>query len=293
VLKLVNYYPSRHGWTLMWEQWDPTTIWSDFARIHAMGANAVRLILPAGTIGYPQPRPVMLGRIAQAVDFADRNGLRVELTLFDLWSGYADLTGSRTWASAVLGPFKGDPRVALVEIQNEVNPANQSAVSWARAMLGWTRTFARLPVTISAKGDIHSFDALVQALGTVRPDVYSFHFYASDASVAPATFYWAGRIAAPTPVFIGETGLSTADSQTATVDPTAEHAQDVFFQKVEGATAMLGLPPAAPWTLWDFAPGTLCACAPGYEYHFGLLRLDGSPKPAYTTIKRFFSTGLL
>jgi len=291
-LKLVNYYPAYHGWTNMWDQWDPTAIRADFGRIRGLGANAVRLILPAATIGYPQPRVVMLSRIAQTVQMAAANNLRVELTLFDLWSSYSDLSGSKTWASRVLGLFRSDPRIALVEVRNEVNPSYAAAITWARAMVPWVQSYAHLPVTISAKGDIHAFNALVQALGPIRPDVYSYHFYASG-NVAPATFYWAARIAAPTPLFVGEAGLPTAQVQNAEVDTQAEHSQDVFFQQVEEATAMLGLPPAAPWTLWDFAPGTLCTCSPGYEYHFGLLRLDGSAKPAYSTIKRFFTQGAL
>src|SRR5579871_4878369 len=46
-LKAVNYFPVRHGWALMWAQWDPHTVDRDFGRIAALHANSVRIVLQA------------------------------------------------------------------------------------------------------------------------------------------------------------------------------------------------------------------------------------------------------
>jgi hypothetical protein len=44
--------------------------------------------------------------------------------------------------------------------------------------------------------------------------------------------------------------------------------------------------------LWDFVDGS-CTCYPGTQYHFGLLRVDGSTKPAFDLVQQYFQTGTL
>ena len=53
----------------------------------------------------------------------------------------------------------------------------------------------------------------------------------------------------------------------------------------------LGLPPAAPWILQDFAPGTFDwnRRIPNAQYHLGLLRTDGTEKPAAETVRLAFA----
>lgn len=288
---MINYYPAYHSWGAMWLDWDPELIQTDFARLTAMGANAVRLVLQTNAFGYPAPSSVMVQRLAQAVALASNNHLKVELTLFDGWSSYTDLAGSHAWAKNILGSYQADPRIVLVEIQNEINPYNKSAMAWAKNMIPFVRSVSKVPVTVSAAGDINYFYPFVQALGSTRPDVFSYHFYSDDPSTALSTLYWAQRMAAPTPLFVGETGMSTGSTDGPS-DPALESQQDQFLRSVESATQYLALPAAAPWTLWDFAPGT-CWCSPAKEYHYGLLRLDGSPKPAFATVEQFFKTGVI
>ena len=290
-LKLMNYYPAYHGWSRMWFEWYPATIQSDFARMSGMGANAVRLILPTDVFGYPAPSSLMLERLSYVIQLADAAGLKVQLTLFENWSAYSDVSGSEQWAARILDPYKGDPRIAFVEIKNELNPYNSTAMAWARTMIPYVRAHSGLPVAASNAGDLPWFNDFVSALNASRPDIFSYHFY-GDPSNAAATFYWVKRIAAPTQVFIGETGLSTGTTADGPSDPSLEQSQDSFFHAVDAATLSQGLPAAAPWIMWDFAPGTLCTCAPDSQYHYGLLRLDGSEKPAFATVKTFFTTGV-
>jgi len=196
-------------------------------------------------------------------------------------------------ARTVLGQYHADPRIVFVEIQNEMNPASARAMGWAQDMIPFVRTMSDLPIAVSARGDLSSFLALTRALRTSAPDIFSFHFFAAVPGLALRSIYWAQRIAAPTPLFVGEAGFSTGLLGSSASDPTRERAQDLFFRAVESATQYLGLPPAAPWTFRDFAAGTLCSCAPGAEYHFGLIRTDGTVKPAFTTLARFFKLGLI
>src|SRR5580700_6368423 len=97
----MNYYPSNDAWSYMWTNWSEASFNSDMAKIAGMGANSVRIIVPANTFGYPVPNPVMLSELQQAINTAHANGLTVDLTLFDQWDNYTDITGSETWANDV------------------------------------------------------------------------------------------------------------------------------------------------------------------------------------------------
>jgi hypothetical protein len=298
-LKLINYYPAQHHWDAMWTAWDPATIDRDFARIAALHANAVRIIVQANTFGYPAPRPVMLGRLAQSVELAAKHGLRVQLTLFDWWDDYADIAGSRQWAAAVLRPYAGDPRVAFVELQNEMDPSSIAAMTWARQMLVFVRGLVPgTPITVSVPDVVGmaKLRALLAALQGAPLDFADLHYYGA-AALAPTALAQAIRTAAPLPLFIGETGFSTSLSNSG-VDglpgtaPAHEAYQDYYLRSVQHAARGLGLPLAATWTLNDFPAGSLNWVPPNsIEYGFGLYHVDGSAKPAATALAAILAGG--
>jgi hypothetical protein len=48
----------------------------------------------------------------------------------------------------------------------------------------------------------------------------------------------------------------------------------------------------APWTLSDFAPGSLTWTEPSsIEYDYGIFRTDGTPKPIAASLRAFFGSG--
>jgi hypothetical protein len=283
-VKLMNYYPSRFPWGAMWVHWDRGQLNADFVKIAALNANTVRLVLQPAVFGYPRPRTVMLERLTEAVGLAEAHGLRVQLTLFDGWSGYSDFMGSRKWAQSVLGRFRLNRRVESVELQNEIDPTNPAAMGWARKMIPALRlASAYALVTVSPPADVASLSRLHNALGTVQPDFYSYHYYGGGPEAYP-TLQQAKEIVAPKPLFVGETGLSTG---TGPSDPALEQQQVTYLAAVEKATKSLGLPAAAPWILKDFAPDTLTV-SDSAEYHFGVFRSDGSEKPAAAWLRQYF-----
>ena len=180
-LRLVNYYPAHNGWTYMWRRWDPAAIDADFGRIASLNANTVRVIVQTPAFGWPQPTPLYTRRLAQVVALADSHGLRVELTLFDWWGGYKQIRKSELWASAIVAPYAGDPRIVSIELQNEMDPANVNAMTWARALLPYLRQIdGGIPLTVSVGGHdpIGGIRTMRQALGPAAlPDYWSYHYY--------------------------------------------------------------------------------------------------------------------
>src|SRR5215472_894636 len=110
-LKEVNYYPASDGWTYMWTHFDPTAIDRDFARIRGLGANTVRIFIQPPVFGFPAVSPVMADRLSEVIGLAAKHSLRLHLTLFDLWSRFTDIDGSKEWVSSLLSRYRDDPRI--------------------------------------------------------------------------------------------------------------------------------------------------------------------------------------
>jgi hypothetical protein len=308
-LRTLSYYPSDGGWTLMWDDWRPDELRSDFARIAGLHANTVRLIVQAGTFGYPQPTLDYEARLAQAIDLAAQAGLHVQLTLFD-WLGqhglggsYADIAGSEQWASALLAPYVRDPRIACVELQNELNPQDPAAVAWARALLPYVQGLLQhaTPTTVSPWGPqpVEALRELAGALAPAAPDFWSIHLFTGGGERA----YWqlrdAMRAVAPRRLWVGETGYPTLATVSGYSDlpQTAgaqEAAQAHFLKTTAQAAWRLGLPAPGVWVLDDFTTSAIPvppADQQPPEYHFGLFRLNGAAKPAAAVVRDLFARG--
>jgi endo-1,4-beta-mannosidase len=291
-LKEMNYYPAADGWTYMWSRFDPAVIGRDFARIRALGANTVRVVIQPVVFGFPRVRPVMAARLSEVIGLAAKNSLRVQLTLFDWWHRYSDVQGSRVWVSSLLSRYRDDPRIAVIELQNEVSPKNYAAMAWVTRMLPYLSTvMPGTPRTVSIGSVAPGFFALfTRELRDSPPDFWDYHYY-GPASDAYAVLSRIKALAAPRPLFIGETGESTD----AAPGPEArqEQAQAAYYRAVFNAAAELRLPPPAPWILNDFSPRGIPPQSPAAhepaQYGYGLFQLNGTPKPAAAVVRRAFS----
>lgn len=303
-LKIMNYYPSANSWNNMWTNWNPTVIDNDFALIASLNANTVRIVINTKAFGYPTPSQTMLDELSQIVTMADNHGLMTQLTLFDWWHSYADISGSKTWASAVVGPYSNDPRIAFIELQNEIQPGDATAMSWAQVMLPYVQTVGGgIPVTVSvtngsSSGPATQLPLLISALGSSQPDFYDIHQYYGSPYEDFYQFSQAQQTANAQglPLFIGETGASTnAVAYTKLNIPQTQASyeayQDFIYRSAFNAASALNLPAPAPWILWDFVPGSLTWSATADQYNFGIYRVDGSAKPAAASVSTFFSSG--
>jgi hypothetical protein len=291
-LKEVNYYPAADGHTYMWSRFDPTAIDSDFARIRALSANTVRIFIQPSVFGFPTVRPVMADRLSEVIGLAAKHSLRVHLTLFDWWSRYTDIHGSKEWVSSLLSPYRDDPRIAVVELQNEVSPQNREAVAWVSMMLPYLSTVMPGTLRTVSIGSVppEVFALFTHELKNSPPDFWDYHYY-GPAGDAHSLLSRIKALAAPRPLFVGETGYST--DGTPGDQAAEEQAQAAYYRAVFNAAAALGLPSPAPWTLNDFSPGAIppisrAADEPA-QYGYGLFQLNGTPKPAAFVVSRAFS----
>jgi hypothetical protein len=303
-LRVVSYYPADAGWTRMWEPWRPARLAADLRRLRSLNANTVRVVVSPPFFGYPVPARRYTDRLRELVAIAAREGLHVQLTLFDWWGQYGDLAGSKRWAAALLGRYVDDPRIAFVELRNELDATDAAAVAWARELVPWLRTLlrGRTPVTLSvgwrnALGDLRALRAGLQT--EARPDFFTAHYFTGGGEAAGDVFRRLRKAAAPAPLWIGELGYPTSKTVSGypgipLTSSAQEAAQAHYFRLCFAAARRLGLPAPGVWILDDFAPGAIppSDVSPHEpEYAFGLFRSDGSAKPAAETIRRLFGGG--
>lgn len=284
-LRLINYYPSTAPWTNMWTRWDPGLIDHDFGTAADLGANAVRIIVHPDSFGFPVPSQAAKCELSDAIALAARHGLAVQLTLFDWWNGYQDISGSDKWTASLLTPYRNDNRLAFVEVKNEVDPTDTSAMTWTRRQAPAIRALiGSVPVTVSVAGTtpLTQVRELKAALGASQPDFYDIHYYGSPGA-ARAVFEAARAAVAPYPLFVGETGASSDESG-------GETGQDQYLRTIEWAASNLGLPDAAPWILKDINPEDVPSAGhgDGADLNDGLLHADGSEKRAAASIRALF-----
>ncbi len=284
--KEVNYYPAQNGWTYMWTRSDPATINADFAKISSQGFNTVRIIAQAvpGAFTYPQPTSAELSQLAQVITMASSHNLKVHLTLFDFWSQYTDDVGSQQWIDAIVKPLAGDPRVSIIELQNEIDPYNTAAMQWAQGAIPYIKSISGgIPVTISEYG-VDRMQALVNNLASTPPDFYSYHAYSTNGLLY-SDISRVKTIVGGTPLFIGEAGYSTSsqNAQTpaglATNQTSQEAFQEYTYRNLVNTTRTLSLPFPSPWVYSDFSSTAIPYTTTPDQYNFGMNRLDGTAKP--------------
>src|SRR4051794_17116510 len=266
--RVMSYYPATGGWTAMWNNWNPARYRADLARIAGLGATSVRIIVPARLFGFPEPAEPYISRLRELVGIAGSARLTVQLTLFDWFdgAGYRDIAGSEQWATELLSPYAGDPRISFVELRNEMDAGNPEATAWARQLIPYVRSVLldAVPVTISvgAAAPVDTLRTLKAALTGAEPDFYTVHLFTGGGEQAYWTLQDAQAAVAPVPLWVGETGYPTSLQVTGYSDlPSTTSAQEAaqahFLKEVAYAAREPGLPPPGIWTLDDFEPGTI------------------------------------
>ncbi|WP_045742843.1 cellulase family glycosylhydrolase [Actinoplanes rectilineatus] len=283
VAKTINYYPSDAGWSAMWTRFDAVRIEADLTKAATLGADNVRVIIFPQAFGYPAPKAEYTERLRKFVSIAGAAGLTVKFTLFDWWSGYADATGSAAWAKAVIAPYATDPRVLSVELKNEFAPNDTAGVSWVKKLIPSVRAAApTMPLSMSTDGQTGAagLGKIKSLLAAAPLDFYDFHFYGSSER-SLAEIRRAQAAVSPSPIVIGETGLSTETS--------SEGDQAVYLARVFRAAQVAGVRSVAPWTLYDFndgaIPGNSAVSKMPAQYRFGLYRPDDTAKPAAAVVQ--------
>lgn len=285
----INYYPANTPWRLFWPSFDEFVIADDFERIVALGGNAVRVFLTSDMFEDPKNRQDGLDRLNTLLRLAERAGLHLVPTLFDLKYSFdpAGWGEDYEFLKAVLPVLAASHSVVLLDLKNE--PDLDFEAHGRGRILAWLTTMAtlvrieapKLPLTIGWA----SSDAAMELEEIV--DVVTYHDYADVGTSAERL----AEVQAQTkkPVMITEIGYSSYE--VALSLPGSLEKQEQALN--ERLTALEQSDGVFIWTLYDF--NNVDASAVGtsplvqkQQSNFGLFTKDGSEKPSAAVVQSAF-----
>ncbi len=315
-MKGSNYFNSQNPWAEMWRRWDGPQVDADLSRVSALGGNVIRISLPYDVYRI-QPviwqglraniNPIFIQRINELLQIAAKYQLKVDVSLFD-W--YDDAPGANTpddrqnkmYIDAIVGAFAGDDRIFAWDIHNEADIYFNWQHGRADKVLAW---MGRVTAEVRRLDPNHP-------IGISMSD-YRNLYYKPDPSYKSAIemsdfvalhSYDAGNIQnqiialkniSSKPILLQETGWPTGPSGVSNYnEPTQRFLYSLAVQAVQTQNTA-GL---LQWTLFDYIPGTSGAnpADPNspllIQDFFGLIRTDGSYKPAADVFRSYSTISL-
>ena len=294
----INYYPKDTPWDQFWPNYDPLTTEKDFALIRSLGLNTVRVFIPYDQFGGASVEPAMLERLADLLLRARRNDLKVIITLFDFRTDYKPIL----WPEAdrhletLLTRFAEEPAILAWDLKNEPDrDYSTNGSDMVNAWLAHTARFARRfdPYHLITIG---WSSATTATQLTENVDLVSFHHFQKAEELA-ILYPTLRQIAAEKPLLLAEFGLSSWFSLIYPFAPT-ENDQAAYYTDILNVIDNTDHAGYLAWTLYDFSyvPPIVAGRLPWQiekQKHFGVIRLDGEPKPAATLLAPDPSEGRL
>ena len=305
----VNYYPQATPWGGMWTK-TPAEVWDkDMTLAASLGCNTVRTFLSfspsLAQAGLLKPdgslTPAYHEKFEQLLATGWRHGLRV-IVCFDFSPQWLAATNAApSWKRAladVVGAHRDDGRVLLWELMNEPD----DDAKWTAA----TRAYltAALPLLKQLDAQHLTTVGLTWRVDRLRevglPDVMQYHEYApkerlfaEGAARVVQTIGHQRKVGGPRPLLIGEFGLCTARDGVhgaaeklrgkISAAPGTEAEQARLFEIVVAGAEQARIAGVLSWCLYDYALGN------PNEAQFGLVRADGSLKPAADVLRKTFA----
>jgi hypothetical protein len=292
-LKGVNYYPQGRPWAEMWQQWDGPQIERELrAARDQLGINTVRVLLPydlfAGATNEGRVDIKKIERLRQLTRIAGDLDLRLIVTLFDFHEGFP-AAGTReealhkAYLRMLIGNFTGDDRILAWDLHNEPDHYKLWAEQGrAPEVLDWLgrmadEVHALAPhhlVTVGMGHYEHLYAAGPDGRRVVDySDLVSVHIYnAADAARQLAEV----RRHTDRPILLEEFGWPSGPE--CVLAEYTEETQDWFYRTTLAA-AQGRVAGVIAWSLRDYVAGPTMRWDTREE-HYGLVRADGSLKPA-------------
>ena len=288
-----NYYPAATPWTLFWSAYEPAIIETDFARIRNLGADSIRIFLTYDAFLDPETSEQSVERLRHLLATAEKNGLSVVPTLFDLKSDFSPVTwvNDAAYLDVILPIVSEAASVIYVDLKNESDldfkaHGKAKTLTWLKTMLAYMRDRAPELAATVGWSNAASAPLLVREL-----DVVSYHDYA-NVDEAGIRFQAVKAAAAGKPVAVTEIGYS-AYAVLFGLPSSPRRQADKLAQHLD---ALRGADGVYIWTLHDFVRHDAAAIGRSpwrrrLETKFGLLDAKGREKPAAGVFRNTFAQG--
>jgi endo-1,4-beta-mannosidase len=306
-----NYYPSLTPWDACWTETPDAVFAADLALAATLNVNAVRIFLPwnekteaAGFMTADgEVTAAYLARFETFLGLAWQHGIRV-VPCFAFEYHTRQPRVPAAWRAALRGfaePYREDGRILLWDLMNE--PERHDWSDESLAYLRDAQTYLKTvdPNHLSTIGIGWQIDRLAPA---GLPDVIQYHNYAPKEEMftqglgrVGGTVETLRRYGGERPVLIGEFGMSTARDPQFGAGPAwqdrlgsapgSEAEQALLYGLILNAAERYRLAGTMSWCLLSFPAQDQGFLTP-QESMFGMVRLDGSLKPAAILLRETY-----
>ncbi|MDQ5825810.1 MAG: glycoside hydrolase family 5 protein [Chloroflexota bacterium] len=320
-LKGTNYWRSDRAGVNTWAEWDGSKVWQELQKARELGMNTVRIGIPYDT---PMGMDVVWGEgcdrrpdkcsevrgdlvnlMTQFLQLAAEHGMKVMFVPFD-WSdsfpevGTTEYRRQVNYLRAVVGPFANDDRVFAWDLHNEPENYNSWRLQGPARVVAWTEDIAREvraidkmhPLTVG----VASYETMwLDAGGKKLLDVVDFvGFHSYEAGGLSGQIAETKRRTGK-PILLGEMGWPSGPGRLSSPQARYDEAtQQFLYQAMIRDVAANDIAGLIQWTLWDQPLGNPNHyIEPTIQAWFGLVRLDGTFKPAAGDFRDSYKVPLL
>ena len=290
VIKGINYYPQKTPWDMFGDAFEIETITNDFKIIKNAGLNSVRVFVPYEDFGKATVKNDKLEKLKLVLDSAEKEGLKVVLTLFDFYGNYDILDWTLTYkhASTIVSTFKNHPAILAWDLKNEPNldfesRGKETVIAWLENLIVLIKSIdEKHPVTIGWS-NIESATILKD-----KVDVVSFHYY-EDLKDFEKSYQSLKKEIPNKPVVLQEFGVSSYSGFWWPFG-LSEKEQATFHQEIQKVLTKNNLS-FMSWTLYDFeeVPKEVVGKLPwrtNPQKRFGFITTEGIKKPSFKYIAK-------
>lgn len=291
----LNYYPASASWAKFWEQFPREEIENDLERAKALNVNALRIFLTHSYFDSEGTREDGLSKLEAFLDICEAQNLVVLVTLFDLRPDYRPLNWEADIGhiDMVLSRISKHKAVLGIDLKNQPDldfgTWGQGHVeTWLTVMARHIQThYQHLPVTAGWSQSEHA---------TRLKDVFDFVTYHEYES--PKNFETRLRdvrtAVGDKPVMITELGSTIWHPPFINSIRERKQASRLDHQLKQAGQAK----GVFVWTLNDFETVSRDVVGPlpwrrAQQKHFGLIREDGTFRPAADILKSFGASALV
>ena len=310
-LKGSNYWLSAAPFAQTWAGWNGPRARTELQKARELGVNTIRIGIPYDNRDtrdvvwgsfreMKKVSPWIISQMTQVLQIASEYDMKVIFTLFEWYDqqpaqGSAEEATNLAYINGIVGAFAEDDRVLAWDLRNEPDfyPAWQEGrysevIGWLKRMALHVRSLdSRHPVTVGV-GDYKSVWKAASDGTTLNSFVDFVAFHAYDAG-ALSTQIKELKAHTSKPLLLEEMGWPTSPGR----DPMPKNAQydeatqTFLYRTMLEASRGADIAGVVQWTLWDFVPGV--TYRDDYESYFGLVKRDGTYKPAAEVFKRDYS----